>query len=174
MELTILQNIPRSGFFDSVFLFLSKIGTYGLVWLAAGIVLLFFKQTRRAGAGVLIGCVGVLLFGELLLKHVVTRVRPCEVDQTFRLLVERPTSSSFPSTHSAFAFAAATAIFMNHKKSGIAVFVAALLVSFSRLYLFLHYPTDVLAGAALGVIMGIAGVKIYDFARKKLQKAPQT
>ena len=135
-----------------------------------GIVLLIFKKTRRTGIAVLISFAGVLLFGELLLKHVVSRMRPCQIDQAFALLVERPASSSFPSTHSAFAFGAATAIFMNYKKAGVAVLIAAALIAFSRLYLFLHFPTDVLCGIALGIVMGIAAVKLSDLLARKVQK----
>ena len=133
-------------------------------------MLLIFKKTRRTGIAVLISFAGVLLFGELLLKHVVSRMRPCQIDQAFALLVERPASSSFPSTHSAFAFGAATAIFMNYKKAGVAVLIAAALIAFSRLYLFLHFPTDVLCGIALGIVMGIAAVKLSDLLARKVQK----
>ena len=77
------------------------------------------------------------------------------MDLDFALLVDRPSSSSFPSTHSAWAFGAATAVFMQHKKSGIAAFIAAALIAFSRMYLFLHFPTDVLAGIVLGIALGV-------------------
>lgn len=171
MELSFLYSIPRTGFLDAFFLFFTRLpGAYGQLWLAIGIVLLIFKKTRRTGIAVLISFAGVLLFGELLLKHVVSRMRPCQIDQAFALLVERPASSSFPSTHSAFAFGAATAIFMNYKKAGVAVLIAAALIAFSRLYLFLHFPTDVLCGIALGIVMGIAAVKLSDLLARKVQK----
>ena len=141
-------------------------GAIGQLWLIVGIVLLFFKRTRKTGAAVLVSYIGVLLFGELLLKHVVTRMRPCQLDQTFAMLVERPTSSSFPSTHSAFAFGTAMAIFMNHRRAGVLMFIVATLVAFSRLYLFVHFPTDVLVGAGVGVISGLlSGLLVRDFYR---------
>ena len=113
MELSWLYSIPRTVFLDRFFLFFTQLpGAIGQLWLIVGIVLLFFKRTRKTGAAVLVSYIGVLLFGELLLKHVVTRMRPCQIDQTFAMLVERPTSSSFPSTHSAFAFGTAMAIFI--------------------------------------------------------------
>lgn len=171
MELSFLYNIPRTAFLDSFFLFFTKLpGSIGQLWLIVGVALLIFKQTRKTGAAVLISYIGVLLFGELLLKHVVSRLRPCQIDQAFAMLVERPTSSSFPSTHSAFAFGAATAIFLNYKKVGVAALIIAALVAFSRLYLFLHFPTDVLCGIILGVALGFAAVKLCELAAKKLQK----
>lgn len=171
MELSFLYSIPRTVFFDTIFLFFTKLpGSIGQLWLIVGVALLIFKQTRKTGAAVLISYIGVLLFGELLLKHVVSRLRPCQIDQAFAMLVERPTSSSFPSTHSAFAFGAATAIFLNYKKAGAAALIVAALVAFSRLYLFLHFPTDVLCGIILGVALGFAAVRICALAAKKLQK----
>jgi Membrane-associated phospholipid phosphatase len=171
MELSFLYNIPRTDFLDAFFLFFTKLpGGIGQLWLILGLVLLYFKKTRKTGAAILVSFLGVLLFGELLLKHVVTRMRPCQIDQTFALLVARPTSSSFPSTHSSFAFGAATAIFMNYRKAGVAAFIVAALVAFSRLYLFLHFPTDVLCGIILGIVIGVAAVRICDFAEKKMQK----
>ena len=171
MELSLLYNIPRTDFFDNFFLFFTQLpGSIGQLWLILGIVLLIFKKTRKTGAAVLLSYVGVLLFGELLLKHLVTRLRPCQIDQAFAMLVERPTSSSFPSTHSAFAFGAATAIFMNYRKAGVAAFIVAALVAFSRLYLFVHFPTDVLCGIVLGIAVGFAAVRICDVAEKKMRK----
>jgi len=90
----------------SFFSFTKLPGSIGQLWPIVGIALLVFKKTKKTGAAVLLSFVGVLLFGELLLKHVATRIRPCQIDQAFAMLIERPTSSSYPSTHSAFAFAA--------------------------------------------------------------------
>ena len=171
MELSWLYSIPRTVFLDRFFLFFTQLpGAIGQLWLIVGIVLLFFKRTRKTGAAVLVSYIGVLLFGELLLKHVVTRMRPCQIDQTFAMLVERPTSSSFPSTHSAFAFGTAMAIFMNQRRAGVLMFIVATLVAFSRLYLFVHFPTDVLCGIVLGIAVGFAAARICDFAEKKMQK----
>ena len=168
MEFSILYSIPRTGILDTIFLFFTHLpGSIGQLWLIVGFILLIFKKTRKTGAAVLISFIGVLLFGELFLKHAVTRLRPCQIDREFALLVARPTSSSFPSTHSAFAFGAATAIFMDHRKSGIVMFITAAFIAFSRLYLFLHFPTDVLCGIILGIAIGFAAVKVCDFAVKK-------
>ena len=122
--------------------------------MIVAVVLLVFKKTRRAGVAVLLAYASVFLMGQLVLKNLISRPRPCQIDLDFALLVSRPSSSSFPSTHSAWAFGAATAIFMQHRKTGVAAFIAAALIAFSRLYMFLHYPTDVLAGIVLGIALG--------------------
>ena len=161
MELSFLYAIPRTQLLDTVFLIVSKIaGSYGQLWIAVGLVLLIPRKTRMTGIAVLISYVGVLVFGQLILKNIFARQRPCQIDQAFAMIVDRPTSSSFPSTHSAWVFAAATAIFVKYRKAGIAAFAAAALIAFSRMYMFLHYPTDVLCGIVLGILLGFAADRI--------------
>lgn len=156
MEFSFLYAIPRTAGLDSFFLAVTKIaGSYGQLWVIVAAVLLVFKKTRKAGVAVLLAYAAVFLTGQLGLKNLVSRPRPCQIDLDFTLLVDRPSSSSFPSTHSAWAFGAATAVFMQHKKPGIAAFIAAALIAFSRMYLFLHFPTDVLAGIVLGIALGV-------------------
>ena len=163
MELSFLYAIPRSALLDSFFLILTKIaGSHGELCLLTGILLIVFKKTRRTGIAVLITYLGVLVFGQLILKNLIDRPRPCHIDRAFALLVERPDSSSFPSTHSAWAFGAATAIFMKYRKAGMAAFLVAACIAFSRMYLFLHFPTDVLCGVILGIVLGIVAAKITD------------
>ena len=161
MEFSFLYAIPRTAALDNFFLAVTRIaGSYGQLWVVIAVLLLIFKRTRRAGVSVLIAYAAVYLVGQTLLKHLISRPRPCQIDQAFALLVSRPSSSSFPSTHSAWAFGAATAIFMQNRKIGIAACVVAALIAFSRLYLFLHFPTDVLAGMALGIALGVLANRI--------------
>ena len=172
MELSFLYAIPRTQILDSIFLIITKIaGSYGQLWVVVGLALLIPKKTRWTGIAVLISYVGVYIFGQMILKNLISRPRPCQVDQAFEMLVARPSSSSFPSTHSAWAFAAATAIFMKYKKAGIAAFVVAALIAFSRMYMFLHYPTDVLCGIVFGIILGIVADKICDIVKKRIEAA---
>lgn len=163
MEFSILYSIPHNEFLDSFFLGLTGItGSIAQLWLIIGVILLIFKKTRRTGVAVLISYLGVFIFGQTLLKHLIARPRPCQIDLDFPLLLERPTSTSFPSSHSAFSFGAATAIFMNFKKAGILAFIAAALIAFSRLYLFMHFPTDVLAGIVLGILLGYLSARLCE------------
>ena len=171
MEFSFLYAIARSSLLDAFFLGVTKIaGSYGQLWVAIALLLLIFKRTRRAGISLLIAYVGVFLLGQYVLKTLISRPRPCQIDTAFPLLVSRPSSSSFPSTHSAWAFGGATAIFLRHKKAGIAAYVVAVLIGFSRLYLFLHFPTDVLFGAGMGVALGFAADKLTAYAARKLKR----
>ena len=121
MELSFLYGIPRTELLDTFFLIVTKIaGSYGQLWVVVGLALLIPKKTRWTGIAVLISYVGVYIFGQMILKNLISRPRPCHVDQAFEMLVARPSSSSFPSTHSAWAFAAATAIlFSTSLRSGL-------------------------------------------------------
>ena len=102
----------------------------------------------RGHLGRLLVCV---LAGNLLLKNVVARPRPCDVIPEMPLLIPQPQSFSFPSGHTMSSFAAATVLLFASWKWGIAAYAMAGVVGFSRVYLFVHYPTDVLAGVALGI-----------------------
>ena len=156
MEFSFLYAIPHTAGLDSFFLALTRVaGSYGQLWLIIAALLLIFKGTRKAGISVLIAYLAVYLLGQIVLKQLISRPRPCQIDQTFAMLVARPSSSSFPSTHSAWAFGAATAIFMQHRKLGAAAYAVAALIAFSRMYMFLHFPTDVLFGTALGIALGV-------------------
>ena len=171
MEFSFLYAIPRTTLLDSFFLGLTKIaGSYGQLWVIVAALLLIFKKTRKAGVSVLIAYLAVFLIGQLALKNLFSRPRPCQMDEAFALLVARPSSSSFPSTHSAWAFGAATAIFMQHRKMGVAAYVVAALIGFSRLYMFLHFPTDVLFGMVLGIALGVLAHRITMVLWKKIAR----
>ncbi len=175
MEFSFLYAIPRTEVLDSFFLGLTRVaGSYGQLWLIIAALLLIFKGTRRAGISVVIAYMAVYLLGQIILKQLISRPRPCQIDQAFALLVARPSSSSFPSTHSAWAFGAATAIFMRHRKLGSAAYAVAALIAFSRLYMFLHFPTDVLFGAAMGLALGVLAHWIMKTLWKKLDRGEST
>ena len=114
-------------------------------------ILLIIPKTRKCGAAVLLSYVVSFLIGNEWLKDLITRPRPCAVDDSVMLIVKKPGSFSCPSVHAYLAFSSAMAIFHYYRKAGIGVLVFAALVGFSRMYFFVHYPTDVLFGAALGI-----------------------
>ena len=103
-----------------------------------------------------------LILCNLVLKPLAARPRPCWIDEQVKLLVAAPKDYSFPSGHSAASFAAAVSIFVMHKKEGAAALILACLIAFSRLYLFVHFPTDVLAGIAVGFICAFLAAKIQN------------
>ena len=163
MDFSILYAIQgmRSPALDSVVLALTSVmGAYGQIWLIVGAAMCAFKKTRSCGIAVLISYVLVYAVGQFALKDLIARPRPCHLDEAVELIVKRPSSYSCPSTHTAWAFAAATSVFLFFRKPGIALMAVAALIGFSRLYLFVHFPTDVLLGAALGIALALVTVRV--------------
>lgn len=170
MDFNILYAIQaiRSPALDQIMLGITSImGSIGQVWIFVALGLIIFKKTRKAGICVLLSYILVLLVGHVWLKDFIARPRPCHIDESIALLVERPTSFSCPSTHTAWAFAAATSIFLHHKKAGIITFVIAAIMGFSRMYMFVHFPTDVLLGVVLGVGLAIIAKALLEMNAKR-------
>jgi membrane-associated phospholipid phosphatase len=162
MEFTILNAIQhlRTPIGDMLMPLISN-GVY--LWLILPVLLLLRKSTRRTGAILLFALVLDVLLCNLLLKNMFQRVRPCDVNTAITLLVPHPSDYSFPSGHSALSFTCASALLFAgvKKKWCILAFLAAALAAFSRLYLYVHYPTDVLAGILLGIFCGWAASRIF-------------
>lgn len=164
--LDFIQEYLRNDVLDSLMVFFSLIGEGGLVWFLIAIPMLFFKKSRVCGVVLILSMGVVLLLGEFILKNVFCRIRPCNVNAEIELLIKRPSSYSFPSGHTGSSFAAATSVFLWNKKIGICALVLAFLIAFSRLYNYVHFPTDVLAGMLLGITMSV--LVYHLFKRYKL------
>lgn len=164
-ELSILDFIQehlRFGFLDILMPFITHLGDGGVIWIALGVILLLFPKTRKAGFAVLTGLILEVLCCNGILKPFVARVRPCDVNTAAQLLVPRPTDYSFPSGHTGASFAATAALYGSRNRLWIPAFALSILIAFSRLYLYVHFPTDVLAGAMLGVLSGWLGHILSD------------
>lgn len=161
MELTILHAIQQlhTDWLDMVMIFFTTLGNGGILWLITGIGMLFFKKTRRCGIFVLLSMAICYVVGNIGLKNLIARSRPFTADPSVILKIAEPGEFSFPSGHTLHSFTAATAIFLCYRKAGIAAFVTAGLIAFSRLYLFVHYPTDILGGMVLGICVAVFVVK---------------
>jgi len=152
-----IQNHLVSEVWSPLVIGVSALGELGAVWILLGIVLFSTKKYRRAGVAVFIGLIFSLLVGNGILKHFVMRARPCLDYPWMPMLVKVPATSdfSFPSGHAFASFAAAFALFhgVNRWWGCTAVGLAAA-IGFSRIYLFMHYPSDVFAGMVLGIFFG--------------------
>ena len=140
---------------DSVMVFFTKMGNIYMPWLAIAAVMLCFKKLRPCGIAIILSLLCKELIGNMLLKNLVARQRPCWIDTTIPLLVSSPSSFSFPSGHTFDGFAASVSVFLYSKKLGIAAIIVAAIIAFSRLYLFVHFPTDVLASVVLGTFVAV-------------------
>lgn len=145
-----------NGFFDFAMPKLTAVGNIGLIWIFIAAAMVISQKYRRSGIELAAGLAGCALIGNLLLKNLVARQRPCWINETVELLIAVPKDYSFPSGHTMTAFAAAAIILHANKRLGIAAYILAAVIAFSRLYLYVHFPTDVLAGAVIGTLIGIA------------------
>lgn len=147
---------------DTIMVFITNLGNSGAIWIMIGVLLLFVPKYRKGGVIVLAALLLQLLLGNMILKNLFERPRPCWINDSVSLLIKVPRDYSFPSGHTMSAFAASAALYFTNKKLGIAGFVLAAAIAFSRLYLYVHYPTDILGGMILGVLVAFAARYIVE------------
>lgn len=150
--LNLIQGL-RTPLFDHIVLFITSLANY--VWYILIMGLLINKPTRKIGVVLVVAMILQYLINAGILKHLFARVRPCNVDTTVELLIKRPKGFSFPSGHSAAAFCVVGVLYgAKIRKLFWPVLVVAVLIGFSRLYLYVHFPTDVFVGALCGFTIG--------------------
>lgn len=154
-----IQNEIRTDFLDKVMVGISFLGKGAIIWIILTAACLIFKKSRPLGISLACDMLFNVTAGNLIIKNIVNRPRPCVLNRTVDMLVSTPFDSSFPSGHTMFAFGAASIIFMYNKWYGTAAFIFAFLMGFSRMYLYVHFPTDVMFGAGLGVIFAMISYK---------------
>ena len=159
---------------DGVMCLITSLGNAGIIWILLTIALLinpkirrtkdgtacrlFGESGRRSGCILLAALILDLILCNGILKNLFHRVRPYDIRTSIELLVKRPVDYSFPSGHTAASFASVTALYLaGEKKLWKFALVLACLIAISRLYLYVHYPTDVLGGIPFGVISGYLG-----------------
>ena len=170
--LLLIQDYVRNPLLDKIMIFITTLGNGGMIWIAATILLLIPKKTRKVGLMSAIALLGSLIINNNLIKNLVQRPRPFRTFPELQIIIPTPSEFSFPSGHTSSSFAAA-AVFYRHlpKKLGVPSVVLAGLIGFSRLYVGVHYPTDVLAGVIMGILLSYMAEFLVDFIGKKLKKA---
>lgn len=160
------------GVMDGFWVFITHLGDDGLLWIAMGITLLFFKKTRPIGFTVLLSLLFDFLIVNVVLKGLVARPRPFVVNELMVPLVgDVSPYRSFPSGHSAGSFAAMFALYKwVPKKIGIPALVLASLVALSRLYVGVHYPTDIIAGCIIGFVCSVLAYRVVKWAMVRIKE----
>lgn len=169
--LLFLQDSVRNPILNSIMIFITSLGDGGIIWIAATIALLIPKKTRKVGIMSAVALLGSLLINNNLIKNIVQRPRPYVTFTDLQIIIPQPSEFSFPSGHTSSSFASA-AVFYRHlpKKFGVPAVILAALIGFSRLYVGVHYPTDVLAGAVMGILLSYMAEYLVDFLAKKVKK----
>ena len=147
---------------DTIMPIITMFGDGGIFWIAISVILMITKKYRKTGLSMAFALTMGLLVCNIILKPGVARIRPYDFQMQYfakeiQLIAGGMHDFSFPSGHTIASFEACTALMLGNKKFGIPATILAILVAFSRLYLYLHYPTDVLVSIVLGTIFGILG-----------------
>ena len=163
----------RNPVMNTISIFFDYAGAHGEIWIAFTLLLLLFRRTRKAGFAMAVALVLYMAAGHFFLKPLFARPRPCDVNTAITILVKRPHGHSFPSGHTASgasAFAAAFALCLQNRKLGVPALVLAAFIAFTRLYLYVHFPTDVLGGLVLGLALGALASWLVDSLANKSKK----
>lgn len=159
-----IQNLIRNDVFDVIIPFYTSLGEDGTIWIALGLILLVPKKYRKTGIMVLAALLVMLVVNNIVLKNLIARPRPCWTYPEMVQLVHNPSSYSFPSGHTTSAFAVAFTVFSQHKKLGKVIIVMAAIMAFTRLYVFVHFPTDIYGG----ILVAAAITTFVCFMEKKI------
>ncbi|MEG2289150.1 MAG: phosphatase PAP2 family protein [Clostridium sp.] len=156
----------QNDFFDAIMPYITKLGDVGIVWIVISIILMCMKKYRRVGFACLLSLITCAILTEGIIKHIFERVRPIVAYPIDNPLIKLPTSSSFPSGHTGSSVAV-TYVLCTYIKRYKPYFISlAVLIGFSRIYLYVHYFSDILGGVVVGIISGILAVYII----KKIYK----
>lgn len=172
--LNAIQGI-RCSFLDFIMPCITYLGSGGTIWIITSVILLFFRKTRKAGVAVIIALILGWILSTVLLKGVVARERPFNVEGALldeaSLLIGAPSGRfSFPSGHAISSFSAAAVLIFYDRRIGLPALFLAALIAFSRLYLYVHFPSDILGGAVLSVVFAFAAIFIVNLIWRKIDE----
>lgn len=168
--LLFIQEFFRNPVLTPIMKVITTLGNDGLIWILFTLLLLAIPRTRRVGCMLTAALLGTLLINNIILKNLVARTRPYEVVEGLTYLVKKPSDFSFPSGHAGCAFSAACIMFRRlPKRYGVSALVLAIFISLSRLYVGVHYPSDVLFGVISGIVISYAAEAVV----KRLWKIPE-
>ena len=168
-----IQGYARCDFLDWFFPRFNSLGEKGWLYIVVVIVFLSMAKYRKWGVSLSFSLICGLVFGNVMIKNLVGRTRPYNLVEHFQLLVSPLSDYSFPSGHTmaAFEFFAVICMMPVARRYKVMVGIFSLLMAFSRLYLYVHFPSDVLAGAILGSLFGFCGVRLAQFVYRTKEQA---
>ena len=159
--LSFIQEHLKNSVMDTIMPVITSLGNSGIVWIVIAAILSSMKKYRKYGVMLALALIITLVIGNITLKPLIARTRPFDANNLKDiLLIKAPKDYSFPSGHTMASFAAATVLIYMNRKVGIVAMVLAVLIAFSRLYLYVHYPSDVFAGMIFGILSAIISIKL--------------
>ncbi len=171
LEFQILDFIAslHNNFLDTILPIISSFGDSGIGWIVLSAILMCIPKYRKAGLTMALALIFCLVIGNMTLKPLIARPRPYSYFPEMTLLIPPLSDYSFPSGHTFASFASATALVLHHRKEGIAAYLLAIAIAFSRLYFYVHFPTDIFAGIILGIASGWTAYKIITLYQNRYQ-----
>ena len=152
---------------DKIMVGITSLGDAGIIWIILTVIFLVMPKTRRTGSIMLAALIVQTILCNVILKNLFARTRPYDVNTTIQLLVPKLKDFSFPSGHTSASFTIVSALYFAKDSLWKPALVLACLIAVSRLYLYVHYPTDVIGGLVLGILSGYAGYRVVDFIEKQ-------
>lgn len=151
--LEMIQKRLRCAALDCIMPKISMFGNFGIVWILCAGLFMINSAYEYVGRKIILGLILGAIVGNLMLKHLIARPRPFKVDNTRSLLIKEPTDFSFPSGHTLSSVISACVLLHTSTVFGVLALILCALILFSRMYLFVHYPSDILGGISLGIII---------------------
>ena len=175
IDISVIEKIYRfqhnlnSELFNRIMIFFTNLGDNGIIWIAIALILFLNRKYRKIGLFSIISLIICALAVNVILKPLIHRPRPFSKLADIILLIKAPKDYSFPSGHTATSFVMVYIFFRHIKKYFIPVFITGILIAFSRMYLSVHFPSDIIAGIIIGIFSEYAGEKVADgFYRKNI------
>ena len=174
-DISVIEKIYRfqhnlnSELFNKIMIFFTILGDNGMIWIAVALILFLNRKYRKIGLFSIVSLIICALAVNVILKPLIHRPRPFSELADITLLIKAPKDYSFPSGHTAASFVMVYIFFRHIKKYFIPVLITGILIAFSRMYLTVHFPSDILVGLIIGLLSGYAGEKVADgFYRKNI------
>lgn len=172
------QDHLRADWLNPIMKVITHLGDGGIIWILLCIALLIPKKTRRIGLVAAIALAFSFCVNDLIIKHLVNRVRPYDAIQGLVRLIGPESSTSFPSGHSSAAFSTTTGILLaSHKKwpvwPKLLIVFFACVIAFSRIYVGVHYPSDVIMGMVVAISCSLIAYLVFCKVELNLKKRKQ-
>lgn len=162
-----IQESLRTPLGDFLMPIISFTGDHGMIWILLAMILIYLPKDRKVGISMGIGLIFMVITCNIILKNWIARVRPFDIQTTILLLIQKPKDFSFPSGHTTASFVAITVLFLYQHKWWRFFLIWGSLIAFSRLYLYVHFPSDIIGGILLGIILGWLAVKLVNYFYQK-------